>query len=469
MTASFLAMLSLTLPGAAIWGHIFAEGVWPNADSVFAILQSNPREATSYVLDTLGWRVVLIVAFLLLFAVLAARVGSKLKARPFGIGRAVSVVLFIAACVAGLGRTQENLLTIPAFETKSYIARIDDFKKARAQREQMNGRFSVSTAGKQGGLFVLVIGESATRDHLSAFGYERETTPWMNSLKGSERAFFFRDSYACYVQTVKALSYALTAANQYNGKSISESPSLLEAAHTAGYQTAWLSNQIRYSMHDTPVSVIAESADVREWVNSHTGETSFTDFYDGVLADKFRALRKADDALVVIHLMGSHNSYQDRFPPEFGKFAGIGGGLVGEYDGSVLYTDYVLQKIYEEASASPNFQAMVYVSDHGEGVDHGHFHGSSNFVWQMARVPLFIAVSPQYKKANPELCKRLKARENVPFTNDLIFDLMMGMMRIKADGFYDAKNDLSSPEYDGDRNRFLTLYGEKQIAEDEGK
>lgn len=468
IAASFFVALLTSLSAAAVWGHIFAEGAWPNADSVFAVLQSNPQEAYSYLLDTLGGKAVVILLLVFLFAVLTARVGGGLEVRSFSVLNVVSVALFFVACVAGLGRTRENIMTIPVYETESYIARIDDFKQALAAREQMKGRFTVSAEEKRKGLFVLVIGESETRDHLSAFGYHRKTTPWMDSLKGNPRYFFFNDAYACYVQTVKALSYALTAANQYNGGSISDSPSLIEAARAAGYKTAWLSNQLRYSIYDTPTSVIADSADIKDWINSHTGETSSSDFYDGALVDRLRVIPQAEDVLVVIHLMGSHNSYEDRFPSKFGIFSGAGSHLVDEYDGSVLYTDYVLRQIYETVSALPNFQAMIYFSDHGEGVDDGRIHGTSNFVWQMARIPLFIAVSPQYALENPELCERLKKRENAPFTNDLIFDLMLGMMRIQVEGFCDERNDISSQEYDDDRNRFLTLYGEKRITEDDG-
>lgn len=463
MTASLLVLVAGT-----VWGDIWAEGAWPNADSVFAILQTNPKEAASYVRDALGWRTLLIAVPAAVLVSAATFTGRKLQIRDFNLARGVSFVLLLVLCVVGVNRTRENILTIPVYELEGYVANLEAFKKAHHEYEAREIPLVLSTEEKQGGLFVLVIGESATRDHFSAFGYERKTTPWMDSVKGKDGFYLFKNAYACYSATTKALAYALTSANQYTGKEFAQSPSLLEVAKAAGYKTVWLSNQVRFGERDNPNTVIAEGANESIWLNSHLGVTLLSDFPDGMLVEKWPSIQKADDMVVIFHLMGSHNSYQDRFPPEFAKFTGVN-TQVNEYDGSLLYTDYVLQKIYEDMSKEPNFQAMVYFSDHGDAIDSGHFHSSANFEWQMARIPLFVALSPQYAKTHPEICAQLKAHESLAFTNDLIFDLMMGLTRLQGEGIYDEKNDLSSAAYDGRAERFLTMYGKKHILEDDGK
>ncbi len=462
---SFVASSLLFLPVAGVWGHVLAEGAWPNADSVFAVFQSNPAESLSYVRDTMGYSVCLVILFLSFFVYMAARSGSGLKVKPVDAKRVVSFLLLISACLGGIGRTRENIVTIPVYEMEGYAERIDSFRQASEKRKGLDTQLVLSEKGKQGGLFVLVIGESATRDHLSAFGYERETTPWMDSQKGKDEAFFFRNAYACYVTTVKVLSYALTAANQYNGNELADSPSIIEVANAAGYKTVWLSNQVKYSAWDTPTTVIADGADEQVWINTHLGETLITDYPDGVLADRFRELPKEGDTFVVIHLMGSHNSYQDRYPADFGIFSGKT-TQIDEYDGSILYTDHVVKEIYEEACGVPNFQAMIYLSDHGDGVDSGCFHSIPNFDWQMVRVPMFIAVSPQYAANNPGICNRLREKEYTVFTNDLLFDMILGMMDIKLEDRYDEKNDFTSAGYDPDIGRFLSLYGQRHVSED---
>ena len=40
--------------------------------------------------------------------------------------------------------------------------------------------------------------------------------------------------------------------------------------------------------------------------------------------------------LIIIHLMGNHGNYHDRYPDEFNKYSGD----IGTYDNSILYNDY---------------------------------------------------------------------------------------------------------------------------------
>ena len=82
---------------------------------------------------------------------------------------------------------------------------------------------------------------------MSVYGYPRPTTPWLSSRRNDPRFLFFDDAYSCYVQTVPALSYALTAKNQYNDMTLADAPSLIEAAKAAGFHTVWISNQVRFS------------------------------------------------------------------------------------------------------------------------------------------------------------------------------------------------------------------------------
>mgnify|MGYP006960870347 CR=1 FL=1 len=53
------------------------------------------------------------------------------------------------------------------------------------------------------------------------------------------------------------------------------------------------------------------------------------------------------------------------------------------------------------------------------------------------------------------------------FTNDLIFNTLMGIMHIRANDFYEPENDISSSAYDTNASRFMTLYGKRKIIEHE--
>ena len=59
----------------------------------------------------------------------------------------------------------------------------------------------------------------------------------------------------------------------------------------------------------------------------------------------------------------------------------------------------------------------------------------------------------------------LKENSNSVFTNDLIFNAVIGIMNIKYSDVYESENDITSKEYDSRKSRFRTLYGRKSILD----
>lgn len=86
----------------------------------------------------------------------------------------------------------------------------------------------------------------------------------------------------------------------------------------SGFTTTWISNQSRYGVWDTPIGAIGSTCDTQYWVNEYIGTNVVTKDYDEVLIPY---LQKVDPnnrrQLIVIHLMGSHVSYWDRYPGSF--------------------------------------------------------------------------------------------------------------------------------------------------------
>lgn len=110
---------------------------------------------------------------------------------------------------------------------------------------------------------------------------------------------------------------------------------------------------------------------------------------------------------------------------------------------------------------------MIYFSDHSEAADQGLGHDSSNFIWPMTYIPFYMAFSSDYEKTHPETYQTLQNHTSAYFTNDLIFNTLMGIMHIRANDFYEPENDISSSAYDTNASRFMTLYGKRKIIEHE--
>ena len=453
----------LFVPLLICWGYYFSENAWLNVEAIMALMESNPAEAQEYLLDRTGWSgAVCLLAYTLMIASLvfaARRVIIKRGSWNIYAG----AIVFLVLNVVLLLRTSDNFVTSIYDETKDYQANYEEFAHAKEVRQDMASKLHFESVGEPG-IYVLVIGESQNRTRMSAYGYSSPTTPWLESMKGDHRLILFNHAYSCHVQTVPSLTYALTAKNQYNTVPLEEAVSLLEVVKAAGFDTVWLSNQVRYGSWGTPISVIADSAEQQTWINSHAGNTLDTDFYDGELLKRLDDVKFTDKMLIVIHFMGNHISYHSRYPSEFEKFREDRKN--SEYDNSILYNDYVMKNMLAKFQNMPNFKGMIYFADHSEAVNIGQSHNPATFDFDMAYIPFYMYFQNEYIQDNQAKIDRLRAATDEIFTNDLIFNTVLSVMGIKVNGIYEPKNDIASPSYDNNANRFLTLYGEKRIADD---
>lgn len=316
---------------------------------------------------------------------------------------------------------------------------------------------------KSGNTFILVIGESANTDHMSALcEYNRDTTPWLTEMSKSDKILTFNHMYSSFVQTAKVMELALTNANQYNNINFIDAITIIDAAKSCGFETFWYSNQGVANVENTVVSIIGQKADHYRW----TLEDYTSVPYDEALLDYLKSIPQTDsNKLIVLHLKGSHVVFNERYPAEFEvwpveKNHGLG---VNAYDNSIRYTDYILKLIFNYSKSALNLQSMVYFSDHGTDIEEKrkpYFNG-----FDTVRVPLFIYLSDEYKKRYSETYKNLKQHKDYYITNDLIFNLMLGIMQIKCDSV-PFEDDFTKKEYIYTKESLKTNLGKVSLSED---
>lgn len=305
------------------------------------------------------------------------------------------------------------------------------------------------------GTHIIVIGESASRDHMQSFtpDYPVRTTPWEDAMAKSPDFFFADKGYANFPTTVMSLSYALTSTNQYNKVALNDAVSLVDAARAAGYRTDWISFQNRSSLASAGVSVIGERCDAAYWENS----------LDGEAVKVMERLPTAKKRVIFIHINGSHYSYLARVPLGYGKSTDIPeSDPYYNYDVTLAYTDEMLRSIFTYAKEHLNLKTMIYFSDHAE--DMVYYHGTSGFSYDMIRIPFWIYLSPDYRKTHPDILPALQANKNKVFTNDLLFETASGIWQAKTN-FYQDIYDLSSPSYVLDQEA-VTMHGKLLITDD---
>ena len=382
-------------------------------------------------------------------------------------------IVNVGLCGHSIGATR---LAHVYYETYETLHSFSDFQKMVNARRHMHIRDqNVVNRLKAApdGVYVLVIGESLTRDHMNVYGYQRKTTPFQSAAIIDPHYTFFNHGYSCYTQTVQVLTEALTEKNQYNDMTLSDAYSIIDMAREAGFRTTWISNQSRFGVWDTPIGAIGSACDDQYWINQYVGTDVVTKDYDTALIPY---LDKVDPnnrrQLIVVHLMGSHVSYWDRYPSEFYHWPANPGEtrsteeiMNDEYDNSVLFNDYVMENIMNKAVNRLHADSVLYFSDHGEQVTERPGHNADQFDYTMVHIPFWVYTSDAYRMSHPAEVATMTARRNMPFSNDMLYDTFMGIMGLTA-AHYDPTADIFSPKFDKDITTLMTMYGNVMIRND---
>ncbi len=309
------------------------------------------------------------LAFLLagaIFAIVLLRACCRMQRWPIGSRLTAAALLAAGICGIAVLVPMKQLRSFPTFEPiwRTAVAkqRYDQLalRAGNLQRQPL----AVNECHLNYDKLVVVVGESASSDHMGIFGYARPTTPF--ALSSHPHAF---DALAPANQTRYSIAMMFTPAVPGSFSSFFTSHSLVGELRACGFHTAWVSNQGRRGEWDSFATSIANEADEQIFLSAW-------DWYkakvlDGSLIDEVarRGLTKRDRQATFLHLIGSHTDYDERYPPGFG-FKGVD-TIVEQYDNSILYTDYVLSELYRRFEGGRLL--FVYVSDHGQMVSESQF------------------------------------------------------------------------------------------------
>jgi len=240
----------------------------------------------------------------------------------------------------------------------------------------------ISTSGKD--VCVLIIGESARRDHFSLYGYERETNPL---LKEDGVNIFTAKSAATY--TTEGLKAILS--HKASDKLYEILPNYL---YRTGVDVVWRTN----NWGEPPVH-IDKYLTIKDLKQRYP---QCDEQYDGILLEGLEddiVKNKKEKQFIVLHTNTSHGpTYFQKYPSMFEVFKPVcttvemsksnREELVNAYDNTILYTDYLIHCVIEILRGMKDIKSCVlYVSDHGESL------GENNLY--MHGVPMMMAPAEQ--------------------------------------------------------------------------
>ena len=440
--------------------------------AMMAVRSTHMKEIKDF-FRTMGSPMHLVMAVIALGIVISCAVGlarSMMKAArsfdgPFlrGTGRAFTVGLAVISILFFGGFYRQITHVFPATLFKALGSNSSEFQILQKLNDNLdkNVKNMTFTAPDPGdgideGTHIVIIGESANRDHMKAFtpDYPENTTPWLSEMAKSPDFALGYHAYSNFPNTLFSLSYAMTSANQYGDMSLEDVVSMVDVAKAAGYRTDWISFHNRSSMSSAGVTMIAERCDDSYWEKN----------YDGYTLEVLKKLPPAKKRVIFINIDSSHYTYIARVPVNLRDKLGVSKeDPYHDYDLTIAYDDRVMKDIFEYAKANLNLKSMIYFSDHGENMK--HFHTTSPFYYDMVHIPFFVYLSPDYQAAHPSLMPTLKSHEQTVFTNDMAFDTVTGIWQARTN-FYHSQYDFSSQDYAINKDNATTFERKKRIADD---
>lgn len=397
--------------------HVYLYKSFFSTTSVYILLETNISETSSFLSNYLSLDLYLLALVLfsgtLLSSILMVIIFKKNEAHFFSQGFIFSITKFkiryghllilvvLVFLVYSKYNTRRPFYFLPFTIAKGLVHYKEDLKAYhKLGSDKLGGDFSkVVQKSKNSEIYTLVIGESTTRHHMGLYGYSRETNPLLNKIKNE--MIIYNDVISPHASTIASLSKVLTLGNYDNPEGKFDG-SLIQLFNKAGFKTYWISSQKKSGIYDTFVTGISNSCDEKYFLSNYNEPP----MDEEILIPLTKVLsQKEGKKLIIIHLLGTHSSYENRYPKKFDKFKlkpptkftnKEAYRNINQYDNAILYNDFVVDKIISKLKKQDVKSSLVYFSDHGEEVYqtlNAAGHWEENASQAMYDIPFMIWLS----------------------------------------------------------------------------
>ena len=294
-------------------------------------------------------------------------------------------------------------------------------------------------------LLILVMGETTRAQNWGLNGYQRQTTPELAAM--GNQVVNFPQVSSCGTATVVSLPclFSNMPRQHYQANLAKHQEGLLDVLQRSGVAVSWRDN-------DGGCKGVCDRIrhlDVRDWAPNLKCNS------DGCLDESLlinlhdMITNMPDDAVLVLHTMGSHGpAYYQRYPEVFRRFTPTCDTnqiqqctreqLRNTYDNTVLYTDHILAEIIKLLQNKSGLaSAMWYFSDHGESLGENgiYLHATPYAIApeEQTRVPMLFWANHDFSSiSNLDMdCLRRHAHQQ-EFSHDNIFHSVLGLMNVRT-------------------------------------
>ena len=325
---------------------------------------------------------------------------------------------------------------------------------------------------------VFILGESTNRNHMHLYGYYLPNTPYLDELQAKGEIVAYSDVISPHSTTVEVLSELFTFCDYESDKPWYEYHNLIDVLNAAGYRTHWLSNQESSGMWGNVAQLYANHSTMHKFTRLRDSleDSGILDEELFPLLDEALADASPDRNFYVLHLMGGHGLYYNRYPYAFHKFKAedirlqIGERyreIVAQYDNALYYNDYIVSEIINRFRDKEAL--VIYVPDHGEAVyDEGGSiagHLEENPDRHMIEIPVIFWASRKFRDKYPEKWEAIEDAADRPYRTDDMIHTLMELADIKTEEWNPTKSiinddfDASRPRFFGEENYDMQIKG----------
>lgn len=321
---------------------------------------------------------------------------------------------------------------------------------------------------------VLVIGESYNKHHTPLYNKDYlPTTPCLSALLEQGQLFVHRDAVSPFNLTSNAFKYMFSTWDEDDEDDWTAHSLFPALFKKAGYRVLFLTNQFAMESNDqwnVLGGTIFNRPKLSELQFSYRNQSTYK--YDHELLQELPSLDNltASPTLLIVHLIGQHVRYADRFPQEYKRFnpgdehtlfgGEQGKSIAADYDNATCYNDAVVGELFRRLQDTDAI--AIYLSDHGEEVyDWREQYERTNEEELMPEVahyqyeiPFLFYLSPRFQNLHEDITLEVQNAMEKPFISTDISHLLfyLGGIRCKD---YDERKNLLSPHYNVHRRRIL--------------
>lgn len=323
-------------------------------------------------------------------------------------------------------------------------------------------------------LIVLIIGESFSKYHTPLYNPEvPPANPRLQRLKDEGHLVPYTDVVTTSNLTSNVMRNMFSMWDEDYSDNWTEHTLFPAIFRKAGYSVWYLTNQFALNSSDvwnciggTIFNKPELSESLFDWRNQNLMQ------YDAQILDLMPDTLQLFErpTLLIVHLMGQHVNYKERYPEEFEYFdadqmeTGFGGAkakkILAEYANATLYNDYVVDKVW--SLVKEHDAVGIYLSDHGEEVyDWRDFHERTDerqMTKEVAKyqfeIPFFFLMSDKFIQNHSDLQQAILQSSGKPLINSNIKHTLLRLGGIDCKD-YKPSLDILSDKYDSNTKRLI--------------